>query len=242
MDNVIQAVSEGLEDLSISRPVERLSWGIPVPSDPTQTIYVWLDALVNYITKAGYPWAPGQEQQGGWPADLQVIGKDIVRFHCIYWPAFLLALEIAPPKQILTHAHWTLGRQKMAKSTGNGVNPFFAIDRFGIDTLRYYLAHDGGIREDADYANEFIIQRYKKDLQETLGNLTSRIVRGKGWNVKNAVTKGANHFRRGDRLDEGLNQAQRDLIESLPKAVESKMQQLDSGAALKLIMRLLVQV
>jgi methionyl-tRNA synthetase len=242
MNNVIEAVSEGLEDLSISRPVERLSWGIPVPSDPSQTIYVWLDALVNYITKAGYPWTPGQEQEGGWPADLQVVGKDIVRFHCIYWPAFLLALDIAPPKQILTHAHWTLGRQKMAKSTGNGVNPFFAIDRFGIDTLRYYLAHDGGIREDADYANEFIIQRYKKDLQETLGNLTSRIVRGKGWSVRNAVTKGVSHSKTDGVLDEGMNRSQRELIKSLPKSVESKMHELDPGAALKMITGVLVQV
>ena len=146
----------------MSRPSDRLTWGISVPDDESQTIYVWLDALVNYITKAGYPWAPRRENAAGWPADVQVIGKDIVRFHCIYWPAFLLALDISPPKQILTHAHWTLGKQKMAKSTGNVVNPFFALDRFGVDTMRYYLAHDGGIMDDADYSNDFIVARYKK--------------------------------------------------------------------------------
>jgi len=102
MNDVVRWVSEGLEDLSISRPIERLTWGIRVPGDESQTIYVWLDALINYITKAGYPWAPGSETAGGWPADVQVIGKDIVRFHCIYWPAFLLALNLPPPKQIHT--------------------------------------------------------------------------------------------------------------------------------------------
>lgn len=189
MSEMVAAVESGLEDLSISRPYKRLTWGIRVPTDPEQTIYVWLDALLNYVTKAGYPWTPGAEQVGGWPADVQVIGKDIMRFHCIYWPAFLMALDLPLPKRILTHAHWTLGRQKMAKSTGNVVNPFFALDRFGVDIMRYYLIHDGGIDNDADYENSFIIERYKKGLQGGLGNLTSRIMRGKGWDVKRAVNR-----------------------------------------------------
>ncbi|KAI9790770.1 MAG: methionyl-tRNA synthetase [Piccolia ochrophora] len=190
-DWVIQSVKDGLEDLSISRPVERLSWGIRVPNDDTQTIYVWLDALVNYLTKSGFPWTPGQEASGGWPADCHVIGKDIVRFHCIYWPAFLLALDVPPPRQILTHAHWTLGRRKMAKSTGNVVNPFFALDRFGTETMRFYLAHDGGLDHDSDYGNEQIVERYKHCLQGALGNLASRIVRGKGWDVRASVRDAA---------------------------------------------------
>ena len=187
MKEVVQQVSDGLEDLSVSRPSSRLSWGIPVPEDDTQTIYVWLDALVNYLTKAGYPWPPGRDSVKGWPADCHVIGKDIVRFHCIYWPAFLLALGLPPPRQVLTHAHWTLGKEKMAKSTGNVVNPFFAIDRFEPDPLRFYLVRDGGIEQDADYSNEFIVTRYKKDLQGGLGNLASRITRGKSWSVRDAV-------------------------------------------------------
>ena len=189
MSEVVAAVETGLEDLSISRPSSRLSWGIRVPTDPSQTIYVWLDALVNYLTTAKYPWSPTSPTAGGWPADVQVIGKDIVRFHCIYWPAFLMALGLPLPTRILTHAHWTLGRQKMAKSTGNVVNPFFALERFGVDVMRFYLIHDGGIDNDADYDNQFIIDRYKKALQGGLGNLASRIMRGKGWDVQRAVAE-----------------------------------------------------
>ncbi|KFY20247.1 hypothetical protein V491_03870, partial [Pseudogymnoascus sp. VKM F-3775] len=159
MRDIERWVSEGLEDLSISRPINRLTWGIRVPQDDSQTIYVWLDALVNYITKSGFPNASFFDGVAGWPADVHVIGKDIMRFHCIYWPAFLLALDLPPPKQVLTHAHWTLGHSKMAKSTGNVVNPFFAMDRFGVDAMRFYLAHDGGIADDADYSNANIVER-----------------------------------------------------------------------------------
>jgi len=233
MNDVVRWVSNGLEDLSISRPVERLSWGIRVPGDESQTIYVWLDALINYITKAGYPWAPGQESTLGWPADVQVIGKDIVRFHCIYWPAFLLALDIDPPKQILTHAHWTLGHEKMSKSTGNVVNPFFAIDRFGVDVMRYYLAHDGGISDDSDYGNDFIVERYKKGLQGGLGNLVSRITRPKIWRVRNAV--GAARLKSFGKPDEA-DGSQISMLEQLPGKVSANMEQLNPGAALQTIM------
>ncbi|KAH0541657.1 hypothetical protein FGG08_003888 [Glutinoglossum americanum] len=233
MAEVVQAVSSGLEDLSISRPIERLTWGIRVPGDENQTVYVWLDALVNYITKAGYPWTPGQERDGGWPVDCHVIGKDILRFHCIYWPAFLLALDIPPPKQVLTHAHWTLGRQKMSKSTGNVVNPFFALDRFGVDTMRYYLALDGGINDDSDYENTFVSVKYKKGLQWGLGNLTSRTTRGKGWDVRQVVESAGQLDRAGD--DE-LASAQRARVESLSGLVRGRMNELNVKGALEAIM------
>lgn len=239
MNDVINWVSEGLEDLSISRPVERLTWGIRVPDDETQTIYVWLDALINYITKAGYPWAPGREQTGGWPADVQVIGKDIVRFHCIYWPAFLMALDLEPPRQILTHAHWTLGHQKMAKSTGNVVNPFFALDRFGVDVMRYYLAHDGGISQDSDYGNRFIVERYKKGLQGGLGNLVSRVTRPKIWSVRKSVEAASVGALR--EPDESTTK-QINMLESLPEKVSLKMKQLNPGAALQIIMDAVYEV
>lgn len=186
-DEVKQWVEEGLEDLSISRPVDRLTWGIPVPTDKSQTIYVWLDALLNYATKVGYPQAADFGHSGGWPADVHVVGKDIMRFHCIYWPAILMALDLPLPGQILTHGHWLLGNQKMSKSSGNGVNPFFAIDRFGIDTLRYFLIHSGGIEKDAEYDNRLVAIRYKKDLQNGLGNLASRVLYSRGWDVQRAV-------------------------------------------------------
>ncbi|KAF2749634.1 methionyl-tRNA synthetase-like protein [Sporormia fimetaria CBS 119925] len=189
MKEVIEEVESGLEDLSISRPSSRLTWGIPVPHDHTQTIYVWLDALMNYATKAGYPWSPGSEHSGGWPADVHVIGKDIVRFHCIYWPAFLMALGLPLPKNILTHAHWTLGKSKMSKSTGKVVDPFQALDRFSPDVMRFFLTHDGGFQDDADYDNSRIIHMYKKFLQAALGNLASRLTRGKKWSVRGAIER-----------------------------------------------------
>ncbi|KAJ5480828.1 methionine--tRNA ligase [Penicillium diatomitis] len=173
---VIQSVSSGLQDLSISRPAERLSWGIPVPGDSTQTIYVWLDALVNYLTYAGYPFPPGSQNSSIWPADVHVIGKDIVRFHCVYWPAFLMALDLPLPRNVLVHGHWTMNREKMSKSTGNVVNPFFAIDRFGVDGMRFFLAYQGGLSDDADYDNSFIIRDYKKWLQGGIGNLAYRTI------------------------------------------------------------------
>src|SRR2546423_4366858 len=184
---IIKEVESGLQDLSVSRPASRLQWGIRVPNDESQTIYVWLDALVNYLTFAGYPFAPGREKDSIWPPNCQVIGKDIIKFHCIYWPAFLMALDIPLPKQFLTHAFWTMNREKMSKSVGNVVNPFFAIDRFGTDTMRYYMANDGGLVDDADYDNLYIVDRYKKGLQGGLGNLVSRIVRGKKWDVRGSV-------------------------------------------------------
>lgn len=189
MKEVVASVESGLEDLSISRPYDRLTWGIRVPDDDSQTIYVWLDALLNYATKAGYPFTPGLEHAGGWPADCHVIGKDIVRFHCIYWPAFLMALDLPLPKKILTHAHWTLGGAKMSKSTGRVVNPFSALDRYGPDTMRFYLAHEGGLQDDANYDNVRIIALYNKFLTQQLGNLASRVTRYKKWSVRGAVSR-----------------------------------------------------
>ena len=237
MKDVVQEVEAGLQDLSISRPRERLSWGIPAPDDETQTIYVWVDALINYLTKADYPLQiPGKESAAGWPADCHVIGKDIVRFHCIYWPALLMALNLPLPKRILTHAHWTLGKQKMSKSTGMIVDPFFAISRFGVDTMRWYLTLDGGIKDDAAYDNSFIIDKYKKGLQGGLGNLVSRITRGKGWSVRKAVKAG--------RLSSsvGLDQKFRSCLQQLPGSVAEDMEKLNLGDALAKTMNVIYDV
>ncbi|KAG8888063.1 methionyl-tRNA synthetase, partial [Tulasnella sp. 403] len=167
-----------LEDLSVSRPRSRLSWGIPVPNDPEHTIYVWIDALTNYLTVIGYPWtsSPGSTAlKDAWPADVQVIGKDIVRFHAIYWPAMLIALGLSPPRTLLAHAHWTIDRQKMSKSRGNVADPFDAMRKFGVDPIRYYLIRNGGIAIDADWSEDQIVKHYKRDLAGVLGNLVNRI-------------------------------------------------------------------
>ncbi|KXL48590.1 hypothetical protein M433DRAFT_56688 [Acidomyces richmondensis BFW] len=240
MNEVVAQVKAGLEDLSISRPVERLTWGIRVPTDNSQTMYVWLDALMNYATAVGYPFSPNQEHVAGFPPDVHVIGKDIVRFHCIYWPAILMALDLPLPKHVLTHAHWTLGKKKMAKSTGNAVNPFFALERFGIDVMRWYLVQDGGITDDADYDNSFIIKKYKKGLQDGLGNLTSRITRGKGWDVQRAVKRYAhpNVRIRAAIFEESSEYGRKfyDRLGALPAQVDSHMRDLLPNRALQEIM------
>lgn len=169
-DDVVTSVQTELQDLSVSRPQSRLTWGIPVPDDSSQTIYVWLDALVNYITAAGYP-----DTTKLWPADIHVIGKDIVRFHCIYWPAFLMAAGLELPKQVVTHAHWTMDNFKMSKSRGNVADPWMAIDRFGVDSVRYYLMRDGRLENDGNYSSEHLILRHNHELVNGLGNLVSRV-------------------------------------------------------------------
>lgn len=169
-------VQNHLEDFSVSRPIDRLDWGIRVPDDQGQTIYVWLDALVNYLTKAGFPnWTPGKEENGGWPADLHVVGKDILRFHAVYWPALLLAVDLPPPKQLMAHAHWTMAGKKMSKSLGNVVDPFRALERWGVDTIRFFMVHDGILAQDSNYENQYIALRYKKLLHGICGNMLSRL-------------------------------------------------------------------
>lgn len=185
---IIKEIESGLKDLSISRPSSRLTWGIRVPGDDTQTIYVWLDALINYITMAGYPSKQCSGEDSLWPPDCQVIGKDIIRFHTIYWPAFLMALNLPLPRRFLTHAHWTMNSEKMSKSAGNGVNPFFAIDRFGVDAIRFYMVHEGGIDDDASYDNSYIARTYTSMLKNQYGNLLQRVFKSTKVNSRQAIT------------------------------------------------------
>ncbi|KAL2858914.1 tRNA synthetases class I (M)-domain-containing protein [Aspergillus pseudodeflectus] len=236
-DRVVQAVTSGLTDLSISRPVERLTWGIPVPGDDSQTIYVWLDALVNYLTKAGYPFPPGEGARLGWPADVHVVGKDIVRFHCVYWPAFLMALDLPLPRNVLVHAHWTMNREKMSKSTGNVVNPFFAIDRFGVDTMRFFLAHQGGFASDADYDNAHIIRDYKKYLQKGIGNIAHRTIgcsKGKLRTYILNATSGTSPASPADKTYQSV-------LEKLPTRVAEHMEKLNPRSAIQEIMAVVLQ-
>ncbi|KAL1411355.1 methionyl-tRNA synthetase [Vanrija albida] len=170
-DLLKQAAS--LTDLSVSRPSSRVSWGVPVPNDPTQTIYVWVDALLNYLTNTGYP-APTT----GWPANMHVVGKDIIKFHAMHWPALLMAAGVAPPKRVLAHAHWTMHRAKMSKSRGNVADPLAAMDQYGVDGVRWYLMRAGGsLPTDADYAPVELSANYDR-LRDQVGNLVQRIGSG----------------------------------------------------------------
>ncbi|KAJ6075203.1 uncharacterized protein N7446_002980 [Penicillium canescens] len=235
---VVNAVSSGLQDLSISRPVERLTWGIPVPGDDTQTIYVWLDALVNYLTKAGYPFPPGQEDKSVWPADLHVVGKDIVRFHCVYWPAFLMALDLPLPRNVLVHGHWTMNREKMSKSTGNVVNPFFAIERFGVDGMRFFLAYRGSLADDADFDNSFIIRDYKKLLQGGIGNLAQRTIGCARGNLRSHIIDAALGKLPAATPDDLEHQT---LLQQTPTKVAGHMEKLNPRAALQETMIIIEQ-
>lgn len=241
MREVVHWVQNNLEDLSISRPSSRLSWGIRVPGDDTQTIYVWVDALINYLTKAGFPnWTPARESDGGWPADVHVIGKDIVRFHGVYWPALLLAVGISPPKKLLSHAHWTMNGRKMSKSLGNVVNPYYAIERWGVDTMRLFMVLDGGIENDANYDNEIIVQRYKKVLAGTFGNLLSRITRSKAWNVRKSVQAAplltaSVHQSKLDEQTAALFEAQKAKVDTLYAEMDKLMEGPDPRRALMVL-------
>jgi methionyl-tRNA synthetase len=194
MREVRNWVENHLEDLSVTRPSHRLSWGIRDPTDSRYTIYVWVDALINYLTVSGYgrKWKTNEDNMGIWPADLQVVGKDIIRFHAVYWPAMLMALGLPLPKKILCHNHWTMSNRKMSKSVGNVVNPFFAIQRWGVDPLRYFLMRNGSLQKDTSYSNDIIEMIYVKDLQANIGNLLYRVTRPKfekRWNIKEAVQR-----------------------------------------------------
>jgi methionyl-tRNA synthetase len=175
-NEVLNFIKSGLEDFSISRPRERMKgWGIPVPGDRSQIIYVWFDALVNYISAIGY----GRDEKffkKYWPADLHIIGKDILKFHAIYWPAILLSSKIELPRRILVHGFITVAGQKMSKSLGNIVNPLEIIEKYGPDPLRYFLLRESSPFEDLDFTLEKFKQRYDSDLVAGLGNLAARII------------------------------------------------------------------
>ena len=160
-------VDDGLEDLSVSRLRERLSWGLPVPNDPSHTVYVWLDALVNYLTVA---------KEDFWPADCHIVGKDILRFHAIYWPAFLLAANLPPPKSILCHSHWMKDHQKMSKSLKNVIDPIKEIQTFSTDGVRYFLLKEGVAHSDGSYSSKKVKEYINADLVNTLGNLMNRCI------------------------------------------------------------------
>lgn len=160
--------SEIENDISVSRPKARVHWGIPVPDDDTQTIYVWLDALMNYLTVSGYP------DFHTWPPHIQILGKDILKFHGIYWPAFLIAAGLEPPKSFLVHSHWTVDGVKMSKSVGNVVDPMSKLSDFTSCGLRYFLLREGTNHSDSNYSETKAKNILNAELANTLGNLLNR--------------------------------------------------------------------
>jgi len=164
-------VKEGLRDLSVSRTT--FNWGIPVPGNEKHIIYVWFDALSNYITALGYPERTGNFGDF-WPADVHLIGKDILRFHAVYWPTFLMAAGLPLPKKVFAHGWWTVEGQKMSKSLQNVVEPNMLIDRYGVDAVRYFLLREVPFGLDGDFSHSALVNRINSDLANDLGNLLNR--------------------------------------------------------------------
>src|SRR3989344_4917309 len=169
-NEILSFILEGLEDVSVSRPRKDLDWGIPFPGDKTQTVYVWAEALIAYISGYG-----GIKQGEPNPADTQVIGKDILRFHATIWPAMLLSAKLPLPKQIFVHGFVTVNGEKISKSLGNTIDPFELVKKYGIDPERYYLLREIPAGEDGDFSEEKFKERYNGDLANGIGNLVARV-------------------------------------------------------------------
>jgi methionyl-tRNA synthetase len=169
----LELIKDGVQDVSISRPKKNLSWGVPVPGDPEQIMYVWIDALANYITVLGYPDKPGWEDY--WPAEVQVIGKDILRFHAGIWPPMLLGLGLPLPKKLLVHGFVNVGGSKMSKTVGNVVDPNEIIDTYGLDAFRYFFSRHIPTQDDGDFTWEKFETAYNTELGNDLGNLVQRV-------------------------------------------------------------------
>ena len=172
-NEVMGFLKEELHDLCISRPKSRMSWGIEIPFDKDFVTYVWFDALINYISGAGYP-HDMERFNKYWPADFHVIGKDIIRHHAVYWPIMLKALGIEPPKAIFAHGWWVVKGEKMSKSKGNVVDPVDMITRYGIDPYRYFLLREVSFGLDGTFSEEALVARYNSELANDLGNLLNR--------------------------------------------------------------------
>jgi methionyl-tRNA synthetase len=171
-NEVVSFVSSGLRDLSISRTT--FDWGVPVPEHPDHVMYVWVDALTNYLTGVGFPDTDSESFRKYWPADLHVIGKDIIRFHTVYWPAFLMSAGIELPRRVFAHGFINVKGEKMSKSVGNVVDPMQLADEFGVDAVRYFLLREVPFGQDGSYSEESIIGRINADLANELGNLAQR--------------------------------------------------------------------
>lgn len=170
----LELIKDGVKDVSISRPRKSLSWGIEVPGDPEQVMYVWLDALSNYITVLGYPDKEGWKDF--WPAEVQVVGKDILRFHAGIWPAMLLGLGLPLPKKLLVHGFINVNGAKMSKTVGNVIDPNEIIDQYGVDAFRYFFSRHIPTLDDGDFTWEKFEMAYNTELANDLGNLVSRVV------------------------------------------------------------------
>ena len=184
-NEVVSFVSGGLHDLSVSRTT--FKWGVPVPGDEDHIMYVWLDALTNYITALGFPETDSGEYATFWPADLHMVGKDILRFHAVYWPAFLMGAGLEPPRRVFAHGWWTNEGQKISKSLGNIIDPVKLVDKYGLDQVRYFLLREVPFGNDGDFTHQAMVNRMNGELANDYGNLAQRVLSMINKNCKAAV-------------------------------------------------------
>ncbi|MEQ8265638.1 MAG: methionine--tRNA ligase [Parvibaculum sp.] len=173
-NEIVAFVKRGLNDLSISRARSKVDWGVGVPGDPNHVMYVWIDALTNYITGLGYPDMDGDLFKRYWPADVHIIGKDIVRFHAVIWPAMLMAANVALPKRVFGHGFLNVRGEKMSKSVGNVIDPFTITDTYGVDPIRYFFCREVTYGADGSYSHDTVVNRINADLANDIGNLAQR--------------------------------------------------------------------
>ena len=199
-NEVYSFVKGGLRDLSISRTT--FSWGVPVPGNPKHVMYVWIDALTNYITALGYPDA-APDMAKFWskdPVALHVVGKEIIRFHCVYWPAFLMAADLPLPKRVFAHGWWTHAGEKMSKSLGNVVDPIAMIDKYGLDQLRFFLMREVPFGNDGDFLEAALVTRINAELANAFGNLAQRFLSFIGKNLSGVLPEPAPFLPPDDEL------------------------------------------
>ncbi|CAA7624494.1 methionine--tRNA ligase [Magnetospirillum sp. SS-4] len=215
-NEVMSFVKGGLQDLSVSRT--SFKWGIPVPGDGAHIMYVWLDALTNYITALGYPDTSGDFARY-WPNALHMVGKDIVRFHAVYWPAFLMAADLAPPRRVFAHGWWTNEGQKISKSVGNVIDPLTLIETYGLDQVRYFLLREVPFGNDGDFSHRAMIQRINSELANDLGNLVQRTL---SMIAKNCDGRVPPHVDYAEMTEDDwtLLDNSRDLINSVRPAID----------------------
>ena len=187
-NEVLSFIKSGLKDLSISRTT--FAWGVPVPNNPKHVMYVWIDALCNYLTSIGYPDENSANFKNYWPA-LHIVGKDILRFHSVYWPAFLMAAGLKPPSRVFAHGWWTNEGEKISKSLGNVIDPYEIVSKYGLDQIRFFLFREVPFGNDGDFSKEAIAQRLNADLSNNYGNLVQRIC---SFVKKNCDSKIFNNF------------------------------------------------
>lgn len=224
LNEVTSFVNGGLRDLSISRTT--FEWGVPVPGNDKHIMYVWIDALTNYLTAVGYPDIDGESYKKNWPEVHHIIGKDILRFHAVYWPAFLMSAELPCPKRIFAHGWWTNEGEKISKSTGNVIDPFALMERYGRDQMRYFLMREVPFGNDGDFSHEAMVNRMNGELANDLGNLAQRSLSMVAKNCEGAIPKpGAFSASDQEILDEldNLLPKVRELIDaqSLNRALEA---------------------